>query len=319
MKKISVVIPTFNEEENVVPLSEEIIGQFDEFLPDYDYEIIFCDNASTDRTQELLTGLCAGNKKIKAVFNAINAVCVVYGFYHASGDCVVFMNADFQTPAGLIPQMVKEWEAGCKIVCCIKNKSKESRIMWLLRSIFYKLLNTMSDVEIIRHFTGFGLYDKSVMKIYQAYEQLPLFRVFVSEIGIERKEIYFVQPKRRAGKSSHNMRDLYAIAMRHFTSYTKAGLRVATILGMVVSFLSIAVGLVYLVLKLLYWDRFPAGNIPILIGVFILGGIQIFFIGLVGEYILSINEKLMKKPYVIVDKLVNFDGDEDDSKPRIIT
>lgn len=310
MKKISVMVPTYNEEENVVPLSEAIIEQF-ERLPQYDYELLFIDNDSKDTTREKLEMLCKGNPKIKAIFNAKNFGqfnSPFYGMLQTTGDCTITMCADFQDPVEMIPKFIHEWEQGYKIVSAIKTTSKENPIMRFLRTCYYKLIKKMSDVEQIEHFTGFGLYDKSFINVLRELDDpMPFLRGIVAELGYKRKDIPYEQQKRRAGKTSNNWYRLYDAAMLSFTSYTKIGMRIATIIGFIISFISIAIGFVYLILKLVHWDSFSMGNAPMLIGIFVLGGIQIFFIGLLGEYVLNINSRMMKRPLVIEERRINFD------------
>ena len=310
-KKISVLIPCYNEEENVVPISEEIIKQFEQFLPEYDYEIVFIDNHSTDLTRVRLTALCSQNRKIKAIFNVKNFGqfnSPYYGLCQTTGDCTITMCCDFQDPPELIPRLVKEWENGYKIVCAIKNKSRENPVMRFFRTCYYKLIKKMSSVEQIEHFTGTGLYDHSFVKVLRDLDDpTPFFIGIVAELGFDRKDIEYTQQKRRAGKTKNNFFTLYDAAMLSFTSYTKAGMRIASLIGFAVSFISILVAIVYTALKITNWDNFPAGNAPILLGVFFLGGLQLFFIGLLGEYIMSINTRMLKRPLVIEEKRLNFD------------
>lgn len=313
MKKISILIPTYNEQENVVALSEELVKLFASDLPSYDYEIIFIDNDSKDNTRTLLSNLCANNKKIKAIFNAKNFGqnnSPYYGLCQTTGDCAILLCADFQDPLSMIPQFVHEWENGYKIVSAIKTKSKESRVMFFLRSCYYRLIQNMSDIEQIEHFTGFGLYDKSFIDVMRALKDpMPFLRGIVAELGYQRKSIAYTQDERRAGKSSNNFFRLYDVAMLGFTSYTKVGLRLATILGFMFSALSMSVALVYLILKLIFWNDFALGTAPILIGMFLLGAIQLFFIGLLGEYVLAMNLRSMNRPLVIEERRLNFEAD----------
>ncbi|MPM40686.1 Prophage bactoprenol glucosyl transferase [bioreactor metagenome] len=310
MKKISVLIPTYNEEENVIPLSEDIIKLFNNELNNYEYEIIFIDNYSKDKTRQLIVGLCQKNNNIKAIFNAKNFGqfnSPYYGLCQTTGDCTILMCADFQDPVEMIPKFIKEWESGYRIVCGIKTTSKENKIMYFLRSGYYKAIKKMSHVEQIEHFTGFGLYDRTFIKVLSDLnDPSPFLRGIVAELGFERKDIPYEQQKRRAGKTSNNLYKLYDAAMLSFTSYTKIGLRLATFAGFIFSGFSIIIALVYLILKLMYWDSFPMGTAPILIGVFLFGSIQLFFIGLVGEYIMNINTRVMNRPLVIEEKRINF-------------
>ncbi len=317
MKTISILIPTYNEEENVVPLSAAIIDEFQKSLPQYDYEIIFIDNDSHDNTRPLITGLCAENKKIKAIFNAKNFGqfnSPFYGLCQTTGDCTILMCADFQDPVEMIPKLIAEWEQGYKIVSAIKTTSRENPLMRFLRTCYYKMIKKMSDVEQIEHFTGFGLYDKSFIDVLRNLKDpTPFLRGIVAELGFRRKEIPYEQQKRRAGKTHNNWYTLYDAAMLSFTSYTKIGMRIATIIGFIISFISIIIAFTYLIIKLIYWDNFPLGNAPILIGVFVLGGIQLFFIGLLGEYIMSINARVMNRPLVIEERRLNFKVNPDNS------
>lgn len=315
MKKISVLIPCYNEEENVIPISEAITEQFKTHLSNYDYEIVFIDNDSKDTTREKLIDLCKNDKHIKAIFNAKNFGqfnSPFYGLCQTTGDCTISMCCDFQDPVELIPRFVKEWEKGYKIVCAIKNTSKENPFMRMLRTIYYKIWKKMSNVEQIEHFTGTGLYDKTFIDVLKNLDDpTPYLRGIVAELGFKRKDIYYEQQKRRAGKTHNNFYTLYDAAMLSFTSYTKIGMRIATILGFIISAISLLVALVYLIMKLIYWYNFPLGNAPMLIGIFVLGGLQLMFTGILGEYILSINQRVMKRPLVIEERRINFDDDDD--------
>lgn len=309
-KKISVLIPCFNEIENVEPISEAVVEQFTKNLPEYDYELVFIDNYSTDGTREVLEDICYKNKKIKAIFNAKNFGqfnSPFYGMLQTTGDCTITMCCDFQDPVELIPKFVKEWENGYKIVSAIKTSSAENGLIYFLRSCYYKLLKKMSDVEQIEHFTGTGLYDKSFIDVLRKLDDpTPFLRGIVAELGPRRKDIYYRQAERRAGKTHNNWYRLYDAAMLSFTSYTKIGLRLATIFGFIFSALNMLVALVYLVAKLIWWDEFALGTAPMLIGIFFTGSVQLFFLGLLGEYILNINTRSMHRPLVVEEKRINF-------------
>lgn len=317
MKKISILIPCYNEEENVAPISQAVIETMERDLPQYEFELVFIDNDSTDQTRNILRGLCAADRRIKAIFNARNFGqfnSPYYGMLQVTGDCVIEMVADFQDPVEMIPKYVAEWENGYKIVIGIKTSSRENKMMYWLRSCYYKTIKKLSDVEQIEHFTGSGLYDREFIEILRNLnDPTPFLRGIVAELGYKRKEIPYEQPRRRAGKTHNNFYRLYDAAMLSVTSYTKAGLRLATIFGSICSAASMVVALVYLVMKLIWWDRFPAGMAPMLIGMLFLGSIQIFFIGLLGEYIMSINQRVMKRPLVIEEERLNFEP-EDESR-----
>lgn len=311
MKKISILIPTYNEEENVRPLVQAIVKEFETKLGEYDYEIVFIDNDSKDDTRVILRQLVAEDRHIKAIFNAKNFGqfnSPYYGLMQTTGDCTILMCADFQDPVEMIPKFVNEWERGYKIVIGQKTTSRENKIMYWLRSCYYKAIKRLSDVEQIEHFTGFGLYDKDFINVLRNLKDpTPFLRGIVAELGYKRKEIPYEQQKRRAGKTSNNFYSLYDAAMLSFTSYTKIGLRMATFIGAGIAFFSFIVGMVYLVLKLIYWDRFVAGTAPTLIGMFFLGSIQLIFLGLLGEYVLSINQRIMNRPLVIEEERIGFE------------
>ena len=307
MKKISVLIPCYNEEENIEELVNEIKHHFLEKLPNYNYEIIFIDNASTDKTREIIEKISSKDKKIKAIFNIRNFGGLnspYYGLLQTAGDCTIQIACDFQEPIEMIEKFVHEWENGYKIVVGVKNKSKENIIMKLIRKMYYRLLKKFSAVEQISQFTGFGLYDKDFISILRKLnDPTPFFRGIVAEYGYKRKELYYEQSKRKHGKSKYNFYNLFDYAMLSFTSYTKFGLRIATFIGIIISIISFIIGTVYLILKLLFW----MGLAPMLIGTFFLGALQIFFIGFLGEYIMSINERVKNRPLVIEEKRINFE------------
>ncbi len=311
MKKISILIPCYNEELNIIPMSEAITNLFSNELANYDWELIFIDNDSKDSSRTLLREICHKNPHIKTIFNVRNFGqfnSPYYGLLQTTGDCTVTMVCDFQDPIENIVKYVREWENGYKIVIGIKTTSHENKILRFLRTCYYKLIKKLSDVEQIEHFTGSGLYDKEFIDVLRRLDDpTPFLRGIVAEMGWKRKDIPYAQPKRERGKSSNNFYRLYDAAMLSITSYTKVGLRIATIAGALCAALSLVAGLVYFILKLCMWNSFPAGNLPILLAVIILGSVQIFFIGFLGEYILAINNRMMKRPLVIEEERINFD------------
>jgi len=310
MKKISLLIPCYNEVDNVVPMSEAVTDIMARELPQYDFELVFIDNCSKDGTRERLRDICKRNAKVKAILNSKNFGqfnSPYYGICQLSGDCVIMLCADFQDPVDMIPQFVREWEKGYKIVCGIKATSKENKLVRAFRTLYYKMIKKFSDVEQIEHFTGFGLYDKSFINtLRELHDPTPFLRGIVAELGPARKEIPYEQQKRRAGKTHNNFYTLYDAAMLSFTSYTKIGLRVALIGGFLLAAISILVAIVYLILKLVWWNTFTAGSAPILLAVLVLGSVQLFFIGLVGEYIMSMNLRIMNRPLVVEEERINF-------------
>ena len=311
MKKlISILIPCYNEQENVVAISKAVEEELKNSCSAYDYEIIFIDNCSTDNTRPLLREICKNNKRIKAIFNARNFGqfnSPYYGLQQTSGDCTISICCDFQDPVELIPQFVHEWENGAKIVAGIKTKSDENKLVRFLRSCYYKIIHKMSQVEQIEHFTGFGLYDKSFIDVLRnLHDPTPFLRGIVAELGFKRVDVPYRQAKRKAGKTHNNWYSLFDAAMLSFTSYTKAGLRFATIGGFIAAFISFCVAVGYGIYKILNWNTFNAGMAPLIIGVFFLGALQLFFIGFLGEYIMSMNNRIMNRPLVIEEERINF-------------
>lgn len=317
MKKLSILIPCYNEIENVELMAQSVINVIGEALPMYDYELLFIDNCSTDGTRETLEKICCKNKKIKAIFNVANFGqfnSPFYGMCQTTGDCTITLCCDFQDPIELIPVFVHEWEKGHRIVSGIKTSSKENGIIYFLRTCYYRLIRNISSVKMIEHFTGFGLYDKTFISILRELnDPIPFLRGIVAEYGsgFDMIEIEYEQAKRRAGKTHNNFYTLYDAAMLSITSYTKIGLRLATMLGFISSGISMLTALIYLILKLCNWNDFQPGNAPSTIGVFLLGSLQLFFVGLLGEYILNINTRVINRPVVIEEKRINFEEEGD--------
>lgn len=310
MKKISILIPCYNEEDNVEPICEAVTNILKKECSSYDYELIFIDNSSTDSTKQIIRKICDKDKNVKAIFNAKNFGqfnSPFYGMLQATGDCVITMVCDFQDPVELIPQYVREWENGYKIVIGIKTNSEENKLVYFARSLYYKFIKKFSEVEQIEHFTGSGLYDRDFIEVLRKLDDpKPFMRGIVAELGYARKEIPYTQPKRRAGKTKNNWYTLYDAAMLSITSYTKIGLRLCTFFGFFFGFVSALIGLVYLIYKLIYWDSFIVGMAPVAIGMFFIGAVQLIFIGMLGEYIISINQRIMKRPLVVEEERINF-------------
>ena len=309
-KVISVVLPSFNEEGNIEKIYIEVTKLFKKQLKSYNYEIIFIDNDSKDNTRNIIRKICKKDKKAKAIFNAKNFGqfnSPYYGLLNTSGDAVISMASDFQDPVELIPEFVKAWEEGYKIAIGVRKTSTDNFILKTIKKAYYDLIKKFSNVDQIKMFTGFGLYDKDFIDILRKLDDpTPFLRGIVAELGYKRKEIPFNQGKRKTGKTSNNFYSLYDAAMLSFTSYTKIGLRIATFFGGIVLTISVLVAIIYLIMKLIWWDRFQAGMIPVLLGMLFLGSIQILFIGIIGEYVLAINQRTMKRPLVIEEERINF-------------
>ena len=309
MKTISIVTPCYNEEENVQELYEQI-RQVLSNLADYQYEHIFIDNASQDRTVALLRDLARHDSHVKVIVNVRNFGHIrspYYGMLQASGDAVVVMASDLQDPPGLIKDFVRQWEEGYKIVLGIKKQSEESQIVFNLRKMYYKMLRSLSDIELVENFTGFGLYDRQVIDILRSLnDPYPYFRGLIAEIGFPSAKIAYVQPLRKRGITKNNFYTLFDMAMLGMTNYSKIPLRLATMLGFVVAMFSLLVAFIYFVYKLLFWDNFSVGQAPLVIGIFFFSAVQLFFLGIVGEYVGSIQTQVLHRPLVIEKERINF-------------
>lgn len=318
MKKISIVIPCYNEEENIFLLYQALTDLMEQELSGYQYEILFVDNKSQDASRSLIRELCNKDKRVKAIFNRVNCgpnTNCFFGLRESDGDCSILLYADFQEPIEMIPVMVRKWEEGNKVVCMVKNHSEENKFVYFCREIYYRIFKSMSSVSQIKQFTGFGLYDRSFIEILRSlHDATPFLKGIVAEYAPDHVEISYTQQKRKGGKSSLNFWGYYDSAMLSFTSYTKNGLRVANVGGVIIALISFIFALVYLCLKLIHWNTFVAGNIPILLSVLFLGGCQLFFIGLVGEYVMSINTRVIDRPMVMEEERLNFNKDMEDAE-----
>ena len=308
-KKISIVTPCFNEEFNVEPLYEKVKIEMAK-LSNYTYEHIFIDNYSTDNTLVKLKRIASVDKHVKIIVNARNFGHIkspYYGMLQADGDVVISLVSDLQDPPELISEFIKKWEEGYKIVVGVKEKSEENIIMFSIRKLFYKIIDRISDTSQIQNFTGFGLYDRQFMDVLRnIQEPYPYFRGLVSEMGFSICQIPYLQPKRSKGNTKNNFFTLYDMAMLGFTSHSKVPLRMSSFIGFVVAFLSILVATIYLIYKILFWDNFQVGIAPLVIGFFFFGGVQLFFLGIIGEYISAILTQVKNRPLVIEKERINF-------------
>lgn len=309
MKKISIVTPCFNEATNL-PILYERISKVLINLEKYDYEIIFIDNCSTDGSREVLRKFAEGNKRVKLIFNSRNFGHIrspYYGLTRASGDAVVYLASDLQDPPELIEQFIENWESGSKLVLAIKPKSSTNPIMHFTRRLYYKILDRISEIDVVKDFTGFGLYDKTVVNyLQQVRDPYPFLRGIISEVGFPIKTIEFEQPARKFGVSKNNFYTLYDIAWLGLISNSKVPIRIASMAGFLISAASFLAALIYIGIKLLYWRDYPIGVAPLII--IQLGGIGLIllFMGIVGEYIGSMHTFLRDRPLVVVDEEINF-------------
>jgi len=309
-KTISILTPCYNEEANITLLVDAVKKIF-ETLTEYNYEHVFIDNHSTDGSLEILKGIAQNDKNVKIIVNARNFGWIrspFYGLVQCKGDAVVYLVADFQDPVELILDFIKKWEEGYEIVIGVKTQSKENALMFGVRKFFYNLLSSASDGEpIIKNFTGFGLYDQKFIEILGGLDdQYPYLRGLVTEIGFNRFEIPYTQPKRFAGKTSSNFFKLYDVAMLGFTSHSKLPLRLSAFVGFFSAILSFLVAVGYFIYKLIYWYEFQIGMAPMVIGIFFFSSVQLFFIGIIGEYIGAIHTQIRKRPLVIEKERINF-------------
>jgi len=309
MKLISIVTPCYNEEDNVDDVYQQVKAIFNQ-LPHYKYEHIFIDNASTDTTVLKLKHIAKADRNIKVIVNSRNFGHIrspYYGLLQATGDAVILLVADLQDPPELIKEFLQKWEKGNKIVIGVKPKSEESKLVFTIRRWGYYWINRIADVNLIKNFTGFGLYDKEIIKKLHEYDDpYPYFRGMIADIGFDIAEIPYQQPKRKKGFTKNNFYTLYDIGMLGITSYSKIPLRLAAMGGFFLSAISLSMSIVFFIVKLLFWNTFNAGMAPVLIGLFFFSSVQLFFIGLLGEYISSINTRVMKRPLVVEKERINF-------------
>ena len=317
MGLISIVTPCYNEEENVKELYLQIKCIFKNLDENYTYEHIFIDNASKDKTVSILKRIAKEDKNVKIIANARN-FGHIRSPYHAllqtKGDAVICISADLQDPPSMIKDFIKKWEEGFKIVVGVKNKSEENPIMFAIRKLYYNLIEKYAETEQIKNFTGFGLYDREFVDILRTLDEpYPYFRGLITEMGFERAEIEFTQPKRKKGKTKNNFYTLYDMAMLGFVNHSKVPLRMATFVGFSVAILSLPVALSYFIYKLIFWQRFQLGAAPIVIGIFFFAAVQLFFIGIIGEYIGAIYTQVKNRPLVIEKERINFDTDDSET------
>lgn len=308
-KLITILVPTYNEEKNIIFAYDSIVHVMEKNCAEYQFEIMFIDNYSEDSSRKIIENLALKDSRVKAIFNAKNfgfSRSTYYGLTQAQGDCAVLIFADMQDPAEVIPEFVYQWEQGYKIVTGIKKRSKENPLMYLFRKCYYVILKKISEINHIEQYDGFGLYDKSFINVLKNLDDsLPYLRGIVAELGFARKDVFYTQNKRKYGKSNFNFFKLYDLAMLGITSYSKVVMRLATLLGFGVAIISLFIAAFTFIYKLFNWNYYTVGNAAISIGIFFFGAIQLFFIGLLGEYILNINTRVLHRPLVIEERRIN--------------
>jgi glycosyltransferase involved in cell wall biosynthesis len=309
VKKLSIVSGCYNEAGNVEELVARV-ARVMESLPQYDYEQIIIDNASTDGTQETLRKLATGNSRLKVILNARNFGHIrspFHGMMQGDGDAVVYMASDLQEPPELIPDFVKKWEEGAKAVVAIKDSSDESPLFFAIRRLYYRLVEGLAETRTIQNFTGFGLYDRVIMEYCRGLKDpYPYFRGLIAEVGLPVERVSYHQPLRTRGFTKNNLYTLYDMAMLGITNFSKVPLRVAAMLGFAMALLSLIVALIYFVYKLVFWYSLPVGTAPLVIGLFFFASVQLFFIGILGEYIGAIHTQVLNRPLVVEKERINF-------------
>jgi glycosyltransferase involved in cell wall biosynthesis len=307
--KISIVTPTFNEEQNIEKISNDISVEMEKL--NIDYEHIIIDNNSTDQTQNIIRQICKKDKKVKAIFNSRNFGHVrspYYAILQSSGDATILFAADFQDPIELIPQLIKKWQLGSKAVFLKRKSSEENLILETIKVLFYKFINKISEVSLIERTTGSGIFDKSIIsKLKEMEDPDPYFRGIVSEIDSNIDIIEFDQPRRLHGKSKNNFYTLFDLGVNAIIKHSKIPLRIITIGGFFLSIILIIVAIFFLIYKIIYWDKFQLGLAPIILGVFLGFSVLIFMLGTIGEYIGVILKQVRKIPLVFEKERINFD------------
>ena len=316
MKKISIVIPCYGEEKSVGLMYDRLKKVFDEQLFNYDYEIVFVDDHSPDNTWYEIEKVCTIDKKVKGILNAKNfgfTRNIFFTLKQGTGDNTFMLFGDLQDPPELLPDFVKKGEEGYKVVVGQKNKSEESKFWYFLRTIYYKMIDKLAINKQIQHYNGYGLYDKSFIEILkQIDDSAPYLKGIVSEFAMNPYILKYEQKESNRGKSGFNFFKLYDVAMLGITSYTKTLMRMATFVGAILGIFSLLFAIFIFINKLLNWNEYPVGTASIIIGIFFIGAVQLFFIGILGEYILSINTRVLKRPLVVVEKKLNFDENNEE-------
>ncbi len=313
MKKISIASSCYNESANIETLYDELIKQIDKY-PEYEWEIVLADNCSTDNTVELLRSLAERDKRVKVILNQANYGpdnSCINAFFAATGDAVIIMASDLEDPPELIPQFIEAWESGYKVAMAQYSSRTGNPITALFRKIYYKIIASLTSVNVENNVTGFGIYDKSVVDTIRGLNEYSfVLRFLCPELGYKIKYISFVKPKRRGGRSSYSFLRYYNYAVETLVLTSHAPLHMACLVGFVMSLISILVALFYFVMKLVNWYTFDFGFAPIMIGLFFLGGVQLFFIGIIGEYLSSAIKRVTIRPFVIEKERINFDDEE---------
>lgn len=310
-KTISIVTPCYNEEGNVEELYRRTRAVMEEF-PQYNYEHIFIDNSSRDRTVAILRSIASHDRNVKVIVNARNFGHVrspMHAIFESCGDAIIGIAADLQDPPEMMAEMIREWGNGYSMVLAIKRSSEENSLMFYMRKRYYRMISRLSSVKAFENFTGYGLYDRRVIEIVRSCQDpYPYFRGMIAEIGLPHKLLYYDQRARRRGITKNNFYTLYDLGMLGIVSHSKIPLRLMVFAGFAGALLSFLAGLGYSIYKLLFWSRFSVGVAPLVIGIFFLTSIQLVFMGILGEYVGAIYTQIQKRPLVTELERINFDG-----------
>lgn len=313
MKFISIVTPCYNEEENVEELYHKVKNVFNK-LVGYTYEHIFIDNSSKDKTVSILKRIAQQDGNVKIIVNTRNFGHIrspYHALLQAKGEAAILIVSDLQDPPQMIIDFLQKWEEGYKVVMGVKTQSQETAVMFAIRKLFYNFINNLSDIQLVKNFTGFGLYDKEVIEILKKIDDpYPYFRGLIADLGFESAKIEYIQPVRKRGITKNNFYTLYDIAVLGITNHSKIPLRLAAMFGFAMSALSLLIAIAYFIYKLLFWNSFIVGTAPLVIGLFFFSSVQLFFIGIIGEYVGSIHTQVLKRPLVIEKERVNFEKEE---------
>lgn len=313
-KKISIVTPCFNEEENIQELYRRVTKVLTDYTDKYEYELIFIDNDSQDHTQTLIKSICSKDHRVKLIINSRNFGHIrspVHGMLQANGDCVILIFCDLQDPPETIHKFIEKWENGADAVLGIKSASNESALMFLIRKIYYRTIDFLSEIKLQKDFNGFGLFDRKIIEALRIFnDPYPYLRGLILEAGYNIEHVKYVHQSRKRGITKNNFFTLYDIAMLGITSHSKVPLRLVTLSGFAMASVSLVAAMTYLVYKLAYWDGFKLGMAPIVIGLFMFASIQLLATGLIGEYIGFIYTKLQHRPLVLEKERINFKPQE---------
>ena len=312
LRKVTILTPCYNEADNVEALYERVRSIFQP-LTDYTYEHLFIDNASTDRTVDILRQIAAGDRNVKVIVNTRNFGHIrspIHALLQSRADAVIILAADFQDPPEVIPLLLEKWRQGFKVVLAIKAAAEESALMFAIRRIGYRVVDSLSEVKQVRNNTGFGLYDKAFLSVLRTLpDPYPYFRGIVAELGFKYATVPYTQPSRKRGITKNNLYMLYDLGVQGIINHSKIPLRIAAIVGFISSVLSLGAAFVYFVMKMLFWYDLPIGVAPVIIGLFCVASVQLFFLGVLGEYVGAIYTQVRNRPLVVEQERINFDDE----------